>query len=173
MAARSPAQKQAEQRTRDVKRMLKSRHLPPQVTTQPRLGGGGFEYWQVSTSNPIVVDLGLEGDWSIAMYWRYRDAPGGAEAVLADSSISLNVRHGFVVSDRFECLIRYDVERLGDHAAARGPHLQTYQFNPIFDSIHYITVGLPADFEWNAEGVVDFISDVLPYDLADNGWPTA
>lgn len=174
MGDRSPAHQEAEQREKDVKHMLRSRNLPPQITTQLHAGGGGFEYWQVSTSNPIVIDLGLEGDWTIAMYWRYRDVPGGAEeAILADSSISLNVRHAFVASDRFECLIRYDVERLGDLQAARGPHVQTYQFSPIFDKVHYITVGAAADFEWDAGGVVEFMSDVLPHDLADNGWPTA
>ncbi len=173
MAARSAARQQAEQRERDVKRMLRSRHLPPQVTTQLYTGGGGFEYWQVNTSTPIVVDLGLEGDWTIAMYWKYRDVPGGAvEAVLADSSISLNVRHAFVASDQFECLVRYDVERLGDLQTSRGPHVQTYQFNPLFDRIHYLTVGLPAEFDWDAGSVVEFMSSVLPRDLADNGWPT-
>lgn len=154
--------------------MLRSRNLPPQIAMQSRKGGGGYEYWEVRTSNAIVVDLGLDGEWTIAMYWRYRDPPGRAnDAILVDSSISLNVRHDLVASDRFACLVRYDVERLRDLEAARGPHVQTFQFDPIFDRVHYVTVGLPPDFEWDAEDVLEFLTEVLPADLADKGWPPA
>lgn len=176
MARRSEAHKQAERREKDAKALLISRMLPPQVATQPKRRNGGIEYWEVRTSNPIVVDLGLEGDWDITMYWRYRDVPGGdrSEAILVDSSISLNVQHRLVESHEFKSLVRYDLDRLGGvDRIARGPHIQTCQFKPLDDQVHYLAAGLPSDFEWDVEEVIDFLREALPEDLAAHGWPRA
>jgi hypothetical protein len=65
-----------------------------------------------------------------------------------------------------QCLIRYDTDSLGV-----GTHLQTLQFQPLDDHIHWTLPGLIVD-EWRFNDVLTFLfSRELADELKDRGWP--
>ena len=169
MARRSAAQNAASVRERAVKAVLRSRHLPPKISTTRGRASASAEYWQVGTTQAIAVDIGLQGLWSLNMFWRYTEIPGArAEAILVESAIALNVDHEWIPSPRSKCLVRYDLDRLG-----RGCHVQVHQFDPLEDKVHYLAVGVDDSFEWDLEQVLTFFLEQLPEDLKRHGWQSS
>jgi hypothetical protein len=174
MGKPSAAQLRAEGDVKRVNEVLRSRLIPPTVWSWS-FTERNVECWVAGTQPAIALPAtgtlplprALAGDWYLTAKWTYRNVPAArGEAELIESSIGLNVDHGFVPQSGRQCLIRYDTDPLGF-----GTHLQVLQFSPLDDHIHWQLPGLAVE-AWSFEAVLEFLlSQPLVDDLQSRNWP--
>lgn len=155
-----------------VNEVLRSRLIPAKVWPW-QFTEDNVECWVAGTQPAIPLPptlplpRTLAGDWYLTTKWRYRNVPASRDkAELVESSIGLNVEHDIVPSAGRQCLIRYDTDALGV-----GTHLQTLQFQPLDDHIHWRLPGL-ATHAWSLDGILTFlVSQELADELRKRDWP--
>src|SRR5207302_11154365 len=120
---------------------------------------------------PIVLpNRPLPGRWYLTMRWLIAGDPGGGDAEVIESTMSLNVDESPLTDGlSTQCLVRYDVDhRLTSPTAEfAAAHLNVLQSAPLEDRLHYPAIGFEIP-TWDIKAVLSFfLSARLWDDLRD------
>jgi hypothetical protein len=159
MAKKVTAQQRAEVYRKQARRALISFELVAAVDKRPVVDADGVENWEAFTTTPIVLPRRpLPGRWYLKMNWLISGDPGGGDAEVIESTMSLNVEESPLTADlSTQCLVRYDVDHrlTAPTVGFSAAHLNVLQPGGLEDRLHYPAIGLDVP-TWDIKAVLSF-----------------
>jgi hypothetical protein len=167
----SSAQAGAEEIARTARKALQALGLPTAVDKQAVVEEG-VEHWEAFSTSPIVLpNRPLPGRWYLRMSWLVSGDPGGQEAQLIWSSMSLGGDGDLTENLTTDCLVRYDVDHRATAPTAgfSAAHLNVLQPGKLEDRMHYPAIGLDVP-TWDIRAVLTFLTSPRFWDDLSDPW---